>query len=210
MNKYNLLLIEDQTLVRQSLTSLINSTQQFCVTNVADCVQEAIKILSSTHKLDLILCDYNLKGHTAYDLLQNRSLQNLPPIILITSIFNAIELQRCLQLGAKGFLYKECDLNQLQQALLSVAEGGVYFASPSDHDADTHTSSIDDSTLRRLTEAEQETLTWLATGMSNKQIAITLGKSNETIKAHVSSILKKLNCKTRTHAVITAAKMNLI
>lgn len=57
---------------------------------------------------------------------------------------------------------------------------------------------------------ETEILKWLATGMSNKQIAVITGKSAETIKTHVTRILKKLQCKTRTQAVTKANHFNLL
>ena len=62
----------------------------------------------------------------------------------------------------------------------------------------------------QLTTTESEILKWLATGMSNKQIAITTDKSTETVKTHIASILKKLQCKTRTQAVTKAVHFHLI
>lgn len=62
----------------------------------------------------------------------------------------------------------------------------------------------------RLTPSEREILQWLATGLSNKEIARLLGKSAETVKIQVSQLMRKLGCKTRTEAVVNASRRGLI
>ncbi|MBA55274.1 MAG: hypothetical protein CMK89_12535 [Pseudomonadales bacterium] len=207
---YDLLLIEDQALVRESLASLLNSTGQFSVSYSLDNVRDAIPLLQQHPHLDLILCDYHLKQDTAETLLRNRHLIPPIPVVLLTSHFNAMALQHCLSLGAQGFLFKESGIDEFIHALTLIANGGVFFSTPetplsgAGHDA-AHTR-LD----LQLTDTETEILKWLATGMSNKQIALSTGKSSETIKTHVTRILKKLQCKTRTQAVTKAGHFNLL
>ena len=194
---HSLLLIEDQTLVRKSLTALLDGRQDFHVTASAETLADAFQLLQR-QRFDLILCDYHLRGETAVDLL--REAHSLPPVVLLSSAFNAIEIQRCISLGARGFLFKECDLAELEQALAAVLDGGVYFTP----------AGIASPAPLALTPSEREILRWLATGMSNKQIALTLGKSSETVKIQVSQLLRKLNTRTRTQAVVKAGKLNLL
>lgn len=207
---YNVLLIEDQALVRESLASLLNSTEQFCVSHSLDNLRDALSILQQQPQFDLILCDYHLKQDTAETLLRNRHLIPPVPIVLLTSHFNAMALQHCLALGAQGFLFKESGIEDFIHALTLIAKGGVYFSTP-----DAVTYGHQHHTEQRgpdlqLTDTETEILKWLATGMSNKQIALSTGKSAETIKTHVTRILKKLQCKTRTQAVTKATHFNLL
>ncbi len=208
---YQILLIEDQALVRESLASLLNSTGKFAVSVSLDNVQDAIKHLKGKSQFDLILCDYHLKQDTAESLLRQRhSLPDIP-IVLLTSHFNALALQHCLSQGASGFLFKESGIEEFIQALTRIAQGGVYFSTPETPSPNVAAPGpFDHSIDLQLTDTETEILKWLATGMSNKQIAITTGKSVETIKTHVTRILKKLQCKTRTQAVTKANHFNLL
>ncbi len=202
---YRLLLIEDQSLVRTSLSALLNSSTPFQVTHSVATVKEAIDLLIAEHEFDLILCDYNLHNDTAKTLLKHNQNRLAPPVVLLTSLFNAIEIQSCLALGARGFLFKESSLEDFIRAITLVINGGSYFSSPQETAAPSNQPKIRSN---QLTPTEKEILHWLATGMSNKQIALAIGKSSETIKAHTSSILKKLSCKTRTQAVTKAAQLN--
>lgn len=201
---HSLLLIEDQTLVRKSLAALLNTTADFVVTASVESVADALTQLQAPTGFDLILCDYHLRNETADDLLRHSN--RLPPVVLLSSAFNAIEIQHCMKLGARGFLFKECDLDELEQALHSVLAGSVYFTPG----CAAATSRPGGGETLTLTPSEQETLRWLATGMSNKQIALTLGKSSETVKIQVSQLLRKLNTRTRTQAVVKAGKLNLL
>lgn len=202
-----ILLVEDQTLVRNGLVALINTTGSYVATAAVETVNEAITLLSAPHTFALVVCDFSLRGETALDLLQKCLPLVIPPVILLTSYFNATELQRCVTAGARGFLYKECDLDELKRAFEAVLLGSVYFAETQEWSAPMPMSA---PTAYCLTPAEFEILKWLATGMSNKQIAIALGKSSETVKIQVSQLLRKLACKTRTQAVMLASEYNLI
>lgn len=208
--KYHVLLVEDQALVRESLASLLNSTQQFQVTRSLESAQLALALLKKNQTFDLILCDYHLKQDTAETLLRNQNLLGGIPVVLLTSHFNALALQHCLSLGAKGFLFKESGIEEFIQALNTVANGGVYFSTPEPTiQALNDCGELQQPDLQ-LTATETEILKWLATGMSNKQIAISTDKSTETVKTHIARILKKLQCKTRTQAVTKAAHFHLI
>ena len=198
----SILLIEDQALVRSSLAALINTTEHYRVCNAVGSIPEAIALLQQPDRFDLVLCDFNLQQDTAQSLLQAR-LPNLPPIILLTSLFNAIEIQSCMSLGARGFLFKEGELDEMLKAFADVLAGGVYFATQQI----VRLSGVD-NTADTLTLSEQEILRWLATGMSNKQIAIALGKSAETVKVQVAALMRKLQVRTRTQAVVKGAHLN--
>lgn len=207
--RHNILLVEDQALVRKSLSLLINDCPGFHVSAAVESVGEALALLQSPQHFSLLLCDFNLRGETALDLLQQINPATAPPVILLTSLFNAIEMQRCQSLGARGFLFKECDPEELVHAFQQVLAGGVHFTLTSAQGTRPATAAATPATLQ-LTPSEREILRWLATGMSNKQIALTLGKSSETVKIHVSQLLHKLDCRTRTQAVVKAAQLNLL
>lgn len=199
------LLIEDQTLVRESLAALINETGRYRVVAAVGTIPDALHRLSQPGAVDLVLCDFHLRQDTALSLFQQRAVTTLPPVILLSSLFNAIEIQRCMRLGARGFLFKECDRAEMLKAFDDVLAGGLYFTL-----GETPPPAPLTPAPVELTPGQREILRWLATGMSNKQIAQTLGKSSETVKIQVSQIIRRLNVHTRTQAVMKAASLNLL
>lgn len=195
-----LLLIEDQALVRHGLEALLNALHGVRVVASVPSVAAALATLPANPGVSLILSDYHLGTETALDLLKRVGSVALPPVLLLSSICHAAELQAAMAWGARGLLYKECDAAELATAFATVLAGGVYFA------AGMPVVSADATAIPTLTRAEKEILQWLATGMSNKEIARLLGKSAETVKAQVTQLLRKLDCRTRTEAVVTASR----
>lgn len=218
--KTAILLIEDQAMVRHGLVALINSLTGYHVAAAVGSVPEALAQLheqpvqdqemnkpSAEQRFALVLSDYHLGGDTAASLLRYGKKNHLPPVLLLTSVCNAAELQQAVTLGARGLLYKECNDEELVRAFDSVCAGGVYFASGLGLSS---APPISDADIPAITPTEREILQWLATGMSNKEIARLLDKSAETVKIQVSQLLRKLNCKTRTEAVVNASRRGLI
>lgn len=197
-------------MVRHGLVALINSLTAYRVVVAVASVHEALQELqdaTAAQRFALILSDYHLGDETAIRLLQHSKTLLLPPIVLLTSVCNAAELQQAIVLGARGLLYKECDAEELARAFNAVCAGGVYYASGLGLASAPPMSNADTPVL---TLAEREILQWLATGMSNKEIARLLGKSAETVKIQVSQLLRKLDCKTRTEAVVNASRRGLL
>ncbi len=200
-----LLLIEDQAMVRQGLEALLNTLAGVRVAASVSSVEAALQALQWPQRFSLILSDYHLGNQTAVDILKRAPSVALPPLLLLSSVCHAHELQAAMAWGASGLLYKECEVAELTNAFASVLAGGVYFAPglPS-LAAEAEASQVVLQQCMPLTPAEKEILQWLATGMSNKEIARLLGKSAETVKAQVTQLLRKLECRTRTEAVMTA------
>jgi DNA-binding NarL/FixJ family response regulator len=202
-----LLLIEDQALVRHGLEALLNTLDGVRVTASVSSVTAALALLNAGHTFSLILSDYHLGNETAVDLLKRASSVAMPPLLLLSSVCHAAELQAAMAWGARGLLYKECEAAELMKAFAILLSGDVYFAAGL-----TGFSASPSVTPERakpepaVTRAEREILQWLATGMSNKEIARVLGKSAETVKAQVTQLLRKLECRTRTEAVVTASR----
>ena len=211
--KKRLLLIEDQTLVRKSLVALINTSNKYNVTHSTETIAGAITLLEQNPIFDLVLCDYSLKGETALDFLQAKSRLSNVPVILLTSFFNARYLHECINHGAKGFLFKECDADELEEAFDTVLSGATFFKIVESVNGDQNSvlESVGiNCNAPILTLKESEILKWLSTGMSNKEIAKVLCKSDQTVKAQVQELLKKLEVSSRTEAVTKATKLNII
>ncbi len=211
--KKRLLLVEDQTLVRKSLVALINISDTYHVSDSTESVAGALEVLTRDPEFDLILCDYSLKGETALDLLQSIKDISSVPVILLTSFFNARYLQDCINFGAKGFLFKECDADELEEAFDVVLSGSTFFKIVESNQGlqQSVLTGVRSVGLKSdLTPKEHEILRWMATGMSNKEIAKVLSKSDQTVKVQARELMRKLGVSSRTEAVIKATKLNII
>ena len=211
--KKRLLLVEDQTLVRKSLVALINTSEKYYVSDSAESVASSVAILKQDADFDLILCDYSLKGETALDFLQGMKGISSVPVILLTSFFNARYLQDCINFGAKGFLFKECDADELEEAFDVVVSGSTFFKIVESNQGlqkSVLTGNGKAGLNSDLTPKEHEILRWMATGMSNKEIAKVLMKSDQTVKVQARELMRKLEVSSRTEAVIKASKLNII
>ena len=116
-------------------------------------------------------------------------------------------IRRALDLGASGFFPKRYGIETLRDAIMKVMDGGVWIP------PDTDLSIADPDMMRlghgilALTPRQVRVLMMLSEGLPTRQMASELGVTEETIKAHVSDILQKLDVESRTQAVIEAAKI---
>ena len=155
--------------------------------------------------------------------LARRIKQRLPNIgvIVLTSNPNDTQLFQALKAQAAAYLNKEITADQLVDIVGRVARGGH----PLNESLTTRPKVAEqvlhqfqelswrdevEAFIAPLTSRETEILNYMARGYLNKQIAIELGISEQTIKNHVTSILRKLNANARTEAVVVAIKQGLI
>ena len=109
-------------------------------------------------------------------------------------------VRRAQQFGAAGFLSKSTPLPEMQRAISAVLNGGEWFpaAKAERSEADARLASR----LAQLTPQQLRVLMYLADGLLNKQIAFALGVAENTIKVHVTAILRKLECHSRTQLAL--------
>ncbi|MDE2220546.1 MAG: response regulator transcription factor, partial [Gammaproteobacteria bacterium] len=122
------------------------------------------------------------------------------PVILISSNDHPRTIRRAQQFGAAGFLPKSAPLEHMLEAIRAVMDGGSWFpgskAQRSDEDAQLA------ARLAHLTPQQMRVLMCMADGLLNKQIAHELGLAENTVKVHVTAVLHKLRCRSRTHAAV--------
>lgn len=151
---------------------------------------------------DLILLDLVMPGSNGLaDLVALRDKIPATPIVVISSASDPATVRQAITCGAAGFVPKSASKEQLRRALEAVLDGGVHFpgldAPPSRPRRD-----IDDDHSGALTGRQIAVLALLAKGKSNKQIANELDISENTVKAHMTSILRKLGVATRAQAIV--------
>ena len=209
------LIVEDQTLVRRGVRSLLELAGDIEVVAEAADGEEAIVAIRQTRP-DVVLLDVRMPRKSGLDVLRElQASSELPPTILLTTFDDDEVLLEGMKAGAKGYLLKDVSLEVLTDAVRAVASGGSVIR-----------PALTERVLRGLeqtrrdfealsppdplTKREVEILRLMAGGYSNREIAEALGTAEGTVKNHASSILSKLGVRDRTRAVLKALEHGYI
>jgi DNA-binding NarL/FixJ family response regulator len=210
------LVVDDQTLVRQGIRSLLGLTSDIEVVGEADDGMTALAAIGE-HAPDVVLLDLRMPRHDGiWTLTALRDHADPPPVLVLTTFDTDTLVLDAMRAGACGYLLKDVTLEQLTHAIRTLADGGTLI-SPS------ITSRLlravrnrrppggeDLPPVQRLTERELEVLRLVAEGYSNREIAQALFLAEGTVKNHVSTVLVKLGARDRTNAVLRALHENVL
>ncbi|MEO7935415.1 MAG: response regulator transcription factor [Dokdonella sp.] len=208
-------LVDDQTLVRQGIRSLLELSDSIRVVAEAADGAAAVKLIPEVAP-DVVLLDMRMPGMSGLDVLNALgSAGTLPPTIILTTFDDEQLVLSGLKAGARGYLLKDVSLDQLVDAVKVVAAGGSLVAPMVTQRLLSGLERMhnDFTSLDRpdpLTERETEILRLMAGGYSNKEIANSLGVAEGTVKNHVSNILSKLGVRDRTRAVLKAFELGIV
>jgi DNA-binding NarL/FixJ family response regulator len=205
-------LVEDQTLVREGIRSLLALDSEIVIAGEAADGDEAAASIPRTGA-DVVLLDMRLPRRSGLEVLRALSEAGaLPPTIILTTFDDDELLLQGLQAGAKGYLLKDVSLAELVRAIRDVAAGGTAVHPIATERVVRGLDAGPDPAFPRLepadplTERELEVLRLMTGGYSNREIARALRVAEGTVKNHVSSILSKLGVRDRTRAVLQAVR----
>jgi len=208
-------LVDDQTLVRQGVKSLLDLAEDIEIVGEASDGRQAVEMIPELQP-DVVLMDMRMPVMSGLEALQALAAKNqLPPTIILTTFDDDQLVLAGIKAGARGYLLKDVTLDQLVSAIQTVADGGslVQPAVTQRLLSGLEHMRNDFVSLDRpdpLTERETEILRLMAGGFSNKEIANSLGVAEGTVKNHVSNILSKLGVRDRTRAVLKAFELKLV
>ena len=208
-------LVDDQTLVRQGIRSLLELSDTIRVVAEAADGAQAVQLIPDIAP-DVVLLDMRMPGMSGLDVLNAlAAVGKLPPTIILTTFDDDQLVLAGLKAGARGYLLKDVSLDQLVDAVKVVAAGGSLVAPVVTQRllSGLERMQNDFTSLDRpdpLTERETEILRLMAGGYSNKEIANSLGVAEGTVKNHVSNILSKLGVRDRTRAVLKAFELGIV
>jgi NarL family two-component system response regulator LiaR len=211
MKKISVLIVEDQSLVREGLAAMLSFSTEIEVVGQARDGIEAVELAEKTHP-DVILLDLVMPrqdGLTTIPILKEK----LPSthILVLTSFAENARVYQAIKSGAEGYMLKDATHAQLLQAIRDVAEGQATLypsiAMQLIRDINTPTELM--YTTEPLTPRELETLRLISSGLSNQEIGKKLVVQERTIAKYVSSILAKLHLANRTQAALYAVDKGL-
>jgi DNA-binding NarL/FixJ family response regulator len=209
---------DDQEVVRAGFASLLDTQPDFTVVGTASEGAEAVRICSELRP-DVVVMDIRMPGMDGIEAARRLAgSESDGPRILILTTFDLDEyVYDALRAGASGFLLKDVTAEQLFDAVRVIAAGEALLAPTITRRligafAQLHSKPDAPSTsaLAALTPRETEVLQLVAEGLSNPEIASRLVVTEETVKTHVSHVLRKLGLRDRTQAVIAAYESGLI
>jgi len=200
-------LADDQALVRHGLKALLETLGGIEVVVEADDGDSLLDALER-HQVDAVLTDIRMPRRSGIGALRAlREKGNFVPVILLTTFDDPQALKEGISAGAAGYLLKDAQPETLKQVLGAAVRGQRIFQPGP---ATPRVTGSGDFTAMGLTMQEAAVLRLVAAGYSNKEIARHLGISMGTVKNHVSDILRKLDARDRTHAVLKAIAGRLL
>lgn len=208
-----ILLVDDQSIVREGLASLLEIHSDLEIVGEAENGKIAVE-RSLDLQPDVILMDIRMPvmdGIAAIRLLKQQAPEI--KILVLTTFDNDDYVTQAMACGAKGYLLKDTPSSELAQAIRAVNLGYTQLGPGLWEKAiatKSQTSPTTPAELNELTSREKEVLQLIARGYSNREIAAALFITERTVKNHVNSILRRLNLGDRTQAAIFANKYDNI
>lgn len=203
------LIVDDHKLFSDGLSTLLSDiyTEPELISVASG--QQAINTLNQDSSFDLVLLDLRLPDMDGIEVLNKIAANKmLVPVAIVSATSNYQEIYAVLKAGALGFMHKSIDRQELEKAINSILNGEKYLSDLSPAATDERQSLK--TNIEILTRRQSEVLALLSDGLLNKQIAERLGTSEQTIKIHVSAIMKKLGVRTRTACVSQAIRLGII
>lgn len=218
MNKITLIVVDDHPLFRQGVADTLSLEPDFWVVGQAASGEEALEMIRDQQPIAAVV-DVNLPGLNGQQLTRQVVSEKLTThIILLTAYDDTEQKIHAMRSGAAAYCTKDVAPEKLVETVRIVAAGG-YVIGEQEYDSPgvgrwleaqtegaTRPYSDPGEPFQPLSTREMEVLGYVTGGMSNKEIATSLGISHQTVKNHVTAILRKLGVEDRTQAAIYALK----
>ncbi|MFD6885025.1 response regulator [Streptomyces sp. NPDC059957] len=211
------LIVDDQMMVREGFSVLLNAMDGIEVAGEAVNGREAIAQVAAL-KPDVVLMDIRMPEMNGLEATREIVAADTDAKVLVLTTFDLDEyVYQALRAGASGFLLKDASARQLADGVRVVAAGEALLAPSVTKRLITEFSKLSETRpqvgsagVAELTERETEVLVLIAQGLSNAEIADRLIIAESTIKTHVSRILVKLGLRDRTQAAVFAYETRLV
>src|SRR5690349_3251966 len=218
MNQITLLIVDDHPLFRQGVVDALSLEPDMKIVAQSATGDEALEMIKEK-KPTIALLDVNLPGMNGQQITHQVSQDRMPTrVILMTGYDDIQQAIHAALAGAHGYCSKDIQPQSLSRIIREVAEGKYVFANnvftrrelelwvEDSMEGARRSYSEPGAPFHPLSDREMEVLACVVRGMSNKEIATLLGISHQTVKNHVTAILRKFGVEDRTQAVVYALK----
>lgn len=207
----SLLFVDDHEIVRIGMKYLLEGSELVITSEASDATDGFDKFIAG--RFDVVLLDVRIPGGDGLQLL-GRIKGHSPgqPVLMFSAYDNPTYIARSVALGANGFLLKNDPRDRIMSAIRQAAAGENIWSREELRRVTGSLASmrVGNDVEVPLTQRESEVLKQLANGLTNKEIAQSLGISYETVKEHVQHILRKIGVSDRTQAAVWAVRKNLV
>jgi len=209
---YHFHIADDHPLFRTALMQVISKHYPDAAITQSNDLDETLKALESGDDIDLLLLDLHMPGsQDLFGLVNIRERFPSIPVAIVSASEEQTMVNRAIGHGALGYIIKSLSQEDMFTAISTILEGDKWV--PDRYRSQLRPVSDEERTLAAriasLTPQQYKVLCFLKEGWLNKQIGYELGVTEATIKAHITSIFRKLGVTNRTQAVIELNKMAL-
>ncbi len=211
--RLRVIVVDDHPMYREGLRLALAATRDFESVSEAPDAETALDMVAA-HRPDLVLMDLRLPGMSGIEA--TRRIVAADPgvrVVVVSMLEDDDSIFAAMRAGARGYLLKGADRDELLTALRAVAHGEVIFGAAIARRVMAfftgHMPTVAAAAFPELTEREREILERLARGDLNQAIAQQFGLSDKTVRNHVSSILNKLQVADRAQAIVRARDAGL-
>lgn len=212
-NLIRVILADDHTLFRNGLKLLLSNNVDMQVVGEASDGNALLSLLAEI-PCDVVLMDIEMPGINGFDA--TRAIASQYPHIKVISLSMYGEEEyyyRMIEAGAKGFLLKSSEINEVSEAIRRVVHGGTYFSSDILYNVVKNIHTVvakAESEVLHLSQREKEVLELICRGLSNQEIADQLFISKRTVEKHRANLLAKTSTKNTAQLVMFAVENKLI
>ena len=205
------LLTDDHALVRTGIRRLLEDSEQVTIVGEADCGEDSLKMAQSL-KPDVILMDVNMPGIGGVEACRRILQRNPKQKIIVLTIHNEQTYpKRLLEIGAKGYLTKDCGVDEMIMAIKQVAKGGAYIApNIAQRLALSLLPGNEGNPIDKLSRREFQVMLMISHGLSNIKISEKLCLSPKTISTYRLRLLEKLGAQNEVDLIKIAVEQGMV
>jgi len=216
MPKIRILLIDDHTLFRQGIRTLLSAEPDMEVAGEAANAADAVVLAEQVHP-DIVLMDIGMAGLSSFEATRLIRKDHPETRVIFLSMYDDEDyLAECMEMGASGYILKESPSDQLLTAVREVSRGGSYLSPRlltrlvDDFRVQGRGGAVRQPRFGTLTKREREILKMLAEGRSVKEIATSFDLSVKTVEAHKFNLMRKLDIHNKAQLVQYAIQKKII
>jgi len=200
-----ILVVDDHPLMTDALRAALTRFDQRAEIESAADLENAFRLAATPPEFDLTLLDLGLPGCSGVEALQ-RYRKRFPelPVVVVSGASDGASIKAAVELGAMGFIPKTYPGPALLNALQLIVSGKIYVPVEA-----LQAEPAGSASIAGLSPRQTEVLSLMLKGMQNKVIARKLDIAENTVKQHVSAVMRALGASTRTQAVIAASRLGV-